>query len=105
MTRDEADRWGRDKKGERVDVPAAVLALVVERLGARRCVDCARLGIVTPETVPLEVDHVRALARGGDHHHTNLTLRCRSHNRAKAARPATTPPKAPAWERRRRWTR
>jgi hypothetical protein len=56
---------------------------------------------VTPPDVPLEVDHLQALANGGTNEHLNLTWRCRSHNRAKGAKKAGTPPGRPRWERRR----
>lgn len=73
-----------------------------ERLRGRACVDCVALELVTPADVPLEADHLQALANGGDNHHLNLTWRCRSHNRAKGAKKAATPPGRPRWERRRR---
>lgn len=103
MTRSQALAWGR---GDRSRIPssafpAAVLALVEERVGHRSCVDCDALGLVPPAEEPIEVDHVQALARGGDNHHLNLTFRCRSHNRSKCARPANEAPRRPKWERRR----
>ena len=60
------------------------------------------LGLVTPASEPLEVDHVLPLSRGGDNMHANLTWRCRSHNRARGNRDVSDRPIRPAWERRRR---
>lgn len=102
MTRAEALRWGRgDKRRLSVrDYPPAVVQLVDERLGGRRCVDCVALQLVTPASEPLELDHLQALARGGDNHHLNLTWRCRSHNRAKIDKSALETPELPAWHRR-----
>lgn len=83
-------------------IPPEVLALVDERLGGRFCVDCRSLGLETPRDVPLEADHLQALARGGDNSHLNLTWRCRSHNRAKGAKRAGAEPGRPRWDRKRK---
>ena len=105
MTRAEALLWGRDIR-RRVPIPAEVLAIVVDRLRRRRtCVDCVELGIDPadiPADVQIHVDHLQALARGGNNHHSNLTLRCEDHNKAKSAGSATATPRRPKWERRRR---
>lgn len=83
------------------DVPPGVLALVTERQGGKFCEDCRRLGLVTPPTEPLELDHRQALAAGGDHHHLNLRWTCRGHNRGRCSRPMRATPKAPRWSTRR----
>lgn len=73
--------WGRGVK-RRVDardVPAAVLALVEERQGGRRCATCGA-------TEQLELDHRIPLSRGGDNHWRNLQWLCRRCNRRKGAR-------------------
>jgi hypothetical protein len=103
VTRSEALSWGRgDTRRLSVrDYPAAVLALVRERLRGWACVDCVALGLTPPDDEPLEVDHLRPLARRGDNHHLNLTVRCRSHNRARGAGSANAEPRRPKWERRR----
>jgi 5-methylcytosine-specific restriction endonuclease McrA len=103
VTRAEALAWGKDdhRRIATRDLPGAVVALVDERLRGRRCVDCSTLGLVTPDDEPLELDHLKPLSNGGDNHHLNLTWRCRSHNRARGARPVPLKPGRPAWERRR----
>lgn len=109
MTRAQALVWGRGvtRRVALRDVPLEVLALVDERQGGRYCVDCRELGLVTPKSVPLELDHVMPLFLGGDHSHRNLTWRCRSHNRSKKAktpreaRTSDGTPRRPRWERRR----
>ena len=60
-------------------IPVVVRREVFER-DAARCtfIDCA--GQRCRETHCLELHHLRAFARGGEHHLTNLTLRCRAHN-------------------------
>lgn len=102
MTRAEALRWGRGlrRRVDARDIPAAVLALVDERQGGRFCVACRELGLVTPASVPLELDHLQPLSQGGDHHHLNLAWRCRSHNRGRGARSAAPRATRPAWARR-----
>ncbi len=94
-------QWGRGLRS-RVPIPPEVLALVEERLGGRYCEDCRRMGLEPPADEPLEVDHRMPLARGGDNHHLNLTIRCRSHNRAKKDRMPGEPIRPPRWQRRRR---
>lgn len=91
--------WGRGdtRRLSTRDFPAAVLALVDARLGGRFCVDCRAAGIVTPDDVPLEVDHLQPLALGGTNEHINLTWRCRSHNRGRGARRDAPP--VPRWMR------
>lgn len=103
MTREEALAWGRGdtRRIATRDFPAEVVALVDERLRGRRCVDCVRLGLATPDDEPMELDHLKPLSEGGDNLHLNLTWRCRSHNRARGARSAAAPARRPAWERRR----
>ena len=60
--------------------PPEVLALVIERQGARRCCYCGCFD-------GLEVEHRTPLKRGGDNHHSNLALACATCNRSKGARP------------------
>ncbi|MBL4850208.1 MAG: HNH endonuclease [Planctomycetes bacterium] len=95
-----ACEWGRGvtRRVQRRDVPRDVLALVVERDGLG-CAACMRLGLTSPKSEPLELDHKQPLSLGGDNHWTNLQILCRSHNRARGKRPidAGTPP---AWLRR-----
>ena len=104
MTRDEALSWGRGdtRRIATRDIPAEVLALVDERLGGRYCVECRALGLTPPASEPLEADHLQPLATGGDNHHTNLTWRCRSHNRGRGARSALAPAREPRGAARRR---
>lgn len=103
MTREKALLWGRHVR-ERVEIPDEVLALVEERMRGVYCVACRELGLVTPPHVALQIDHIQALAAGGDNHHLNLQWLCEDHNKAKSARPVTAP-KTPAWARRTRWKR
>lgn len=100
MTRAEALAWGRGVR-DRVTIPAAVRALVVERQGGEFCVSCRALELVTPADVPFELDHKQSLHLGGDNHHLNLELLCRSHNRSKADRAPGGVLRRPRWERRR----
>lgn len=97
--------WGRgDHRRLRVeDYPPAVLALVDARDG-RRCEDCARAGLATPASEPLELDHRQPLAQGGDNHHLNLRWACRGHNRGRRDRPLELRPRLPRWARRRTGT-
>lgn len=98
-----AHRWGLDIVGRRIpreEVPAEVMALVRERLGSARCEDCGQLGLNPPPDEPIELDHRQPVSLGGSYHHLNLTLRCRSHNRAKHNRPMGARPPVPAWRRR-----
>lgn len=103
MTRSEALLWGRgdQRRITTADFPAAVVALVDERLRGRYCVDCRELDLVTPADVPLQLDHIEALSGRGDNNHLNLTWRCRSHNCAKGDKKAATRPGRPRWARRR----
>lgn len=103
MTRVEALRWGRgDRRRLSVqDVPAAVLALVDERLGGRHCVDCRALGLEVPSDVPLHLDHLQPHSKGGDNHHLNFTWRCESHNCSRGAKKEAAEPKIPRWFRQR----
>lgn len=103
MTRSESLSWGQGhtRRISTRDFPAEVLALVDERLGGRYCVECRAIRLVTPDTEPLEVDHLQPLARGGDNNHRNLTWRCRAHNRGRGARSALAPARQPRWARKR----
>lgn len=103
MTRAEALLWGRGdtRRVATRDFPVAVVALVDERQGGRYCVECRELELVTPDDVPLELDHLQALSRGGDNNHLNLRWACRSHNRARRERPVGGPARRPRWARRR----
>jgi 5-methylcytosine-specific restriction endonuclease McrA len=100
MTLAEARTWGRGdaRRLTTADFPAEVLELVDARQGGRCCTECRRLGLATPATEPLEVDHLLALARGGDNRWENLQWLCRAHNRAKGDRPRC-PPSPPTWAR------
>jgi 5-methylcytosine-specific restriction endonuclease McrA len=60
-------------------VPAAVRRDVFER-DAGRCSYSDASGQRCRETHGLELHHVTAFARGGEHTLSNLTLRCRAHN-------------------------
>jgi 5-methylcytosine-specific restriction endonuclease McrA len=60
-------------------VPAAVRRAVFER-DERRCTYTDALGRRCAETHRLELHHLRAFARGGEHTADNLTLRCHAHN-------------------------
>ena len=89
--------WGRGVR-TRVplsQVPPAVLARVRVRDG-EGCALCKRLGLVPPADEPLELDHCRPLADGGDNHWSNLQWLCRSHNRARGRR-APLLDQLPAW--------
>ncbi|HXK17002.1 MAG TPA: hypothetical protein VNG33_04340, partial [Polyangiaceae bacterium] len=68
----EARRRGRH-------IPAAVRREVFER-DAARCTFVASTGQRCRETQCLELHHLSAFARGGEHQPANLTLRCRAHN-------------------------
>lgn len=73
--------WGRGVT-VRVDVrkvPAAVLALVDERQGARACAKCNSVD-------HLELDHRIPLVAGGDNNWRNLQWLCRRCNRQKGGR-------------------
>lgn len=97
----DAYSWGRGdtRRLTTSDIPREVVALVDARLEGRYCVDCRAGDFVTPADVPLELDHLQPLSKGGDNHHLNLTWRCRSHNRGRAAR--RDAPTVPKWARKR----
>lgn len=94
-----AHEWGRGVRRRIAtrDVPEEVKRLVDEREGGRHCVDCRRLGLVTPASEGLELDHRQPLARGGDSSAFNLIWRCRGHNRSKGARKHAQ--EVPPWAR------
>lgn len=73
--------WGRGdtRRLSQRDYPAAVLALVDERQGSRRCAFCGSFD-------QLELDHRQPLSRGGDNHHLNLQWACLPCNRSKGNR-------------------
>jgi 5-methylcytosine-specific restriction endonuclease McrA len=60
-------------------VPAAVRRAVFER-DAGRCTYTDRSRRRCAETQRLELHHLKAFARGGEHTKENLTLRCHAHN-------------------------
>jgi hypothetical protein len=60
-------------------VPAAVRLAVFER-DEGRCTYSDALGRRCAETHRLELHHLKAFARGGEHTEDNLTLRCHAHN-------------------------
>jgi hypothetical protein len=60
-------------------VPAAVRRAVFER-DEGRCTYADALGRRCAETHRVELHHLRAFARGGEHTEENLTLRCHAHN-------------------------
>jgi 5-methylcytosine-specific restriction endonuclease McrA len=60
-------------------VPAAVRRAVFER-DEGRCTYADAWGRRCAETHRLELHHLEAFARGGEHTENNLTLRCRAHN-------------------------
>ena len=93
-------QWGKgDTRRLSVrDVPRGVLALVDARQGGRFCVQCKTLGIETPDSEPLQLDHKQPLSQGGDNHHLNLQWLCRAHNCSKGARDQARAP-LPAWAR------
>ena len=74
--------WGRGdtRRVSTRDIPAAVKALVDERQGGRFCVECRKAGRTPPTDVPLVLDHMRPLSRGGDNHWSNLRWLCEGCN-------------------------
>jgi hypothetical protein len=60
-------------------IPAAVRREVFDRDGAR-CTFVDSAGRRCREVHCLELHHLRAFAQGGEHHPSNLALRCRAHN-------------------------
>ena len=92
--------WGRGNKERKIKFPPQVIALVERRQGGKYCVMCRVLKIVTPEDIPLELDHKLPLSKGGDNNHLNLQWLCRSHNRGRRAE-SLSRMRRPAWERRR----
>lgn len=95
-----ADLWGRgDRRRLSLDeYPPEVIDLVERRQGGRFCVLCREQDLVTPDSEPLVLDHLRPLSCGGDNHHLNLRWLCRSHNAGRRDRPLWAG--RPAWERR-----
>lgn len=86
--------WGAGDRRRRTSYPPGVVALVIQRQGGEFCVACGP-GLQPPE--PLEIDHKQPLSKGGDNHHLNLQLLCRSHNRGRGNR--RNPPRTPKWAR------
>lgn len=100
MTRSEALAWGRGdrRRLSTRDFPTPVLALVYAREhGFEGCTACRDQRLQTPDSEPLEVDHIQPLSRGGDNQWSNLRILCRAHNRGKNARPSC--PSTPRWAR------
>ena len=60
---------------------------------------CRELGITTPKTETLEIDHKQPLSKGGDNNHINLQWLCRAHNRGRGNRNQQA--FRPKWDRRR----
>ena len=60
-------------------VPAEVRREVFER-DAAQCTFVDSTGQRCRETHALELHHLQAFALGGEHHASNITLRCRAHN-------------------------
>ncbi|MEZ6189388.1 MAG: HNH endonuclease signature motif containing protein [Planctomycetota bacterium] len=77
-----------------------MLDLVDRKQGGRFCVLCREQGLVTPPDVPLVIDHLQPLSKGGDNHWTNLRWLCASHNSGRCNRAGWRG--LPAWHRRRR---
>lgn len=86
------------------DFPPATLAAVDHRQGGRYCVICREQKLVTPPNVPLVLDHMQPLSRGGTNDPSNLQWLCVDHNRHKGAKaaPSVASAKFPAWSRRAR---
>lgn len=97
-------QWGRGDTTRITtrEFPPGVLALVDQRQGGRYCTECRALGIETPPGIPLELDHLQPLSKGGDNHHLNLRWSCQSHNRGRRDRSLRGPARRPKWERRRK---
>ncbi len=93
------DTWGLGDK-RRIDgsrFPPQVLARVDDAQGGRFCLECRRGEWAKPTDVPLELDHKRPLARGGDNHWSNLQWLCRWHNRKKKGGALSGKPLTPPW--------
>lgn len=90
MTRLEAEAWGKGdtRRLATRDIPGAVLALVDERQGGRFCVCCCQAGRAPPPDEPLEIDHMRPLAEGGDNSWWNMRWLCRGCNYARKTSPS-----------------
>jgi len=87
-------QWGKGVKTRPREFPPSVLEIVTEKQGGKFCVYCHRFGLTTPEEIPLVIDHMQPLAKGGDNHWSNLQWCCVSHNCAKAdGRPIRYKPK------------
>jgi 5-methylcytosine-specific restriction endonuclease McrA len=69
--------WHPRQRGR--NIPAAVRRAVFQR-DEGRCTYADASGRRCAETHRLELHHLNAFARGGDHTETNLALRCRAHN-------------------------
>ena len=90
-------QWGKGDTTRRKDFPKEVLALVIERQGGRFCAYCKEVGVETPMSEPMEIDHRRPLSKGGDNSAWNLQLLCRGHNRAKSN--GANEPREASWQR------
>jgi 5-methylcytosine-specific restriction endonuclease McrA len=80
-------RWLRYRaryvwSGHRRPIPDTTRWLIFAR-ARYRCAYCGHLG---DEVHPLEVDHIRPVAEGGDNHPSNLVSACRPCNREKGRR-------------------
>ncbi len=92
----EAKRYGKTKNPrknlEETDtsassrhIPAAVKREVCDRDGYQ-CAFRDETGRRCTETQRLEFHHIKPYGRGGDHHPSNIELRCRTHNLHEAER-------------------
>lgn len=91
--------WGRDDRTRRStrDFPQAVLELVTERQGGKFCAACRAAGRVVPDHVPLQIDHMQPLSKGGTNHWSNLRWLCESCNTGRGNR--RDAPSVPKWAR------
>ena len=94
--------WGRGDTRRLCtrDIPAEVVELVTEQQGGRFCAACRQQDLTTPANEPLQLDHMRPLATGGDNSYRNLRWLCRGHNLARGAR--TRADRLPPWARKQR---
>lgn len=94
-------RWGRGDTLRRTtsEIPVEVRDLVTVRQRGKHCVQCKAFGLIPPDDVPLELDHLQPLSLGGTNHFSNLQWLCRSHNRGRGNRKRA--PSIPRWRRRR----
>jgi 5-methylcytosine-specific restriction endonuclease McrA len=80
--------------------PPHIQHAVTQRQGGKFCTMCRELEIETPLDVPLELDHLQPISKGGTNEALNLRWLCRSHNRGRQARGFAN--FNPRWNRQRR---